>query len=328
MKKVYLLIAAAFLVVGLFAQSERQTLVIKQGVDIKMDGWADEDVWEKIEAVPVARQVKDDPEASLGSSFFKMFYTDEFLYTHVYCDDDEHLPAWKVEGATEHWMYDKTEIYFDVNDVLQDGVGGQGVNPTNGHYQFADPYADDNYDVLQVSEDNPGYEFIYSLDGEVLTMEYRTTISTLKNEDGVEMTIAALKALPEGMGFDVCIIDRDTGDDDRKRFVWSHDGTGTSKEAYNSMDDCGVVTFSDDKLVGFNEYKLPTLSVFPNPVQDFMTIDGKFNKVVISNIIGQQVKAIDTNSKKIDVSDLSKGLYVVKAFDNGVYKGTAKFTKN
>jgi hypothetical protein len=55
---------------------------------------------------------------------------------------------------------------------------------------------------------------------------------------------------------------------------------------------------------------------YPNPVKNLLYIDGQANTVVnLYNIIGTQVmtKVINSTSDRIDVSDLTSGIYLIKA---------------
>jgi hypothetical protein len=95
----------------------------------------------------------------------------------------------------------------------------------------------------------------------------------------------------------------------RQRANWNN--AGAVDEAWNNMDDAGRVTLAP---VSAKNYKNRTMSVYPNPAIDNVTINADFNKVVISNILGQEVKSIAASSKVINISDLSKGVYVIKAY--------------
>jgi hypothetical protein len=157
---------------------------------------------------------------------------------------------------------------------------------------------------------------------------YKFPIEGLTNADGIAHDLASLMALPENVGFDMTVIDRDTGDDARKRMVWANDGSGGG-EAWANMDDAGRMILVDEEISGSssNMLKVAELGVYPNPVQNQLTINGSFNRVVVSNIVGQQVKVVET-SRSLNVSDLARGIYVVKAYDNDQLIGSARITKN
>jgi len=55
--------------------------------------------------------------------------------------------------------------------------------------------------------------------------------------------------------------------------------------------------------------------LFPNPATDFITIDCKNNDInkiyIITNVSGQKIKTFKNYSDKIDISNLSKGIYFI-----------------
>jgi hypothetical protein len=71
------------------------------------------------------------------------------------------------------------------------------------------------------------------------------------------------------------------------------------------------------------------VAVQPNPVEDFLTINADFDKVVINNILGQEISSMDQiKTNKIDVGYLSKGIYIMKVYKGERYLGAAKIMKN
>jgi surface protein len=71
-----------------------------------------------------------------------------------------------------------------------------------------------------------------------------------------------------------------------------------------------------------------SITIFPNPTNDFLMINGIENSVNISiyNLLGAKVIA-KSNTDKIDVSELSKGVYIINISD-GVSQTNKKFIKN
>lgn len=67
--------------------------------------------------------------------------------------------------------------------------------------------------------------------------------------------------------------------------------------------------------------------VYPNPTTEYLLIDIlNIETATIYNIIGRKVIKIN-NQKRIDISSLSKGVYLIKVYD-GVHSSTKKFIKN
>jgi len=92
--------------------------------------------------------------------------------------------------------------------------------------------------------------------------------------------------------------------------------------------DLWIVSANDTIILGTKEYDLSNeISVFPNPVSDFLNINcscRQFQKAEIYDINGMLVHPIISNisantNYKIDLSDLSSGIYFLKAvIDNNV----------
>lgn len=58
--------------------------------------------------------------------------------------------------------------------------------------------------------------------------------------------------------------------------------------------------------------------VFPNPASDYFSVDGvdHLKEVIVINLVGQEVKRFKGSHKaKYDVSDLMKGLYLIRLID-------------
>lgn len=66
---------------------------------------------------------------------------------------------------------------------------------------------------------------------------------------------------------------------------------------------------------GINDASVSTISIFPNPAQDILTVNGKINGVEIFNILGEKVfekSNITAENANLDVSKLTSGQYIVK----------------
>ena len=74
-------------------------------------------------------------------------------------------------------------------------------------------------------------------------------------------------------------------------------------------------------------------NIYPNPTNDHITIDfGNLDNVEgwnikIINILGQEVLSQPMDNDKINVSELSKGVYIIRISD-GVNQADKKFIKN
>ncbi|OEK09374.1 hypothetical protein A8C32_11685 [Flavivirga aquatica] len=90
-------------------------------------------------------------------------------------------------------------------------------------------------------------------------------------------------------------------------------GSNLTPNNYNT----GQITLSTSK-----ENILKTTTVYPNPAHNELNINGKFNQWEIFNLTGQSITKGNIN--KIDISNLSKGVYFIKIDQ----KTTKKIIKN
>ena len=79
--------------------------------------------------------------------------------------------------------------------------------------------------------------------------------------------------------------------------------------------------------IGENALELDVF-VYPNPTDDYLFIEGNKNPISISiyNLLGAEVIA-NSNTDKINVSELSKGVYIIRISD-GINQTDKKFIKN
>lgn len=72
------------------------------------------------------------------------------------------------------------------------------------------------------------------------------------------------------------------------------------------------------------------LSISPNPASTYFTLNGDVQSVQIYSITGQLVKSFKsnfTNESQFEISDLNKGIYLVKAIDKNNREATMKLIK-
>jgi len=62
-----------------------------------------------------------------------------------------------------------------------------------------------------------------------------------------------------------------------------------------------------------------SIKVYPNPATSMITLTAQKNKVgyiTINTIIGKQIRRVEASSDgRYDVSDLRRGLYIIRVFD-------------
>jgi hypothetical protein len=76
--------------------------------------------------------------------------------------------------------------------------------------------------------------------------------------------------------------------------------------------------------------KSPSIVLYPNPVSNYFTLNETTTKVQVFSITGQLMKSFNagqTESYQYIVSDLSNGMYVVKAYNDNVELRLLKFIK-
>lgn len=98
---------------------------------------------------------------------------------------------------------------------------------------------------------------------------------------------------------------------------------------FNNTIDIGAYEY--DPAFTLSVYKPSIISdviLFPNPTSDYLTISGveNINKLQVFSIFGNKV--LETTSKIIDVSKLSKGVYLLEVETDSLSIITKKFIKN
>jgi len=112
----------------------------------------------------------------------------------------------------------------------------------------------------------------------------------------------------------------------------NHQGSYTVVVIQNGCrsEESDSIVITDVNGVGIKENTINnSISIYPNPVNDQLMIEGegfKIESIKIINVTGETVSTITKNTKVIDVSGLSKGLYFLQIqTENGV--GIKRFIK-
>lgn len=239
MNRILTLLAGVLIYTMSVAQDKPSAVFTLADVSPVIDGVVDE-VWAEATEYKLDKKFNAE-EPSIGNTTFKCIWSSEGLFVLVVVDDDGFLPHYNVDPVVDQWMADKVELYFDVNFVLDDGIGGGGGN---GHYQFAPAFTDGKNDGTRIDESN--FSYAYKVTDPAYVAEFYVPFSTLLDKDGVAMPLTA------EFGFDITVIDIDAADYTagvRKRMVWANDATVTG-ESYSSMDACGLATLEgvDDQI--------------------------------------------------------------------------------
>ncbi len=262
------------LVSATFAQRQ-EGVIMKASVDPVIDGVIDS-VWSEANEYNISRNMQTEVPTlgDEGDTNWKALWTDDGFYVLIEVADDQHLPFYLTE-STRHWEYDKIEIYFDVNYILEDELGPRGGE---GHYQVGPGMHDVNLIDGTPTTGEDGVVFAYKVTNPQYVAEVFIPYSKLLDRDGIQVDLSG------EIGFDVIVVDRDTEEGGRNRAVWSNEGTVI--EPYTNMDECGIITLDGaEPLVYIDEI---TLSGGPITVDnETLQIDAAF---VPENATTQAVK--------------------------------------
>jgi hypothetical protein len=107
------------------------------------------------------------------------------------------------------------------------------------------------------------------------------------------------------------------------KFAWADGGFGVTKYfSYTVGEDCATASIDKNNLLG--------ISLYPNPAKGSLNISAKntIESATIYNVLGRKVQSYTVNatSKKLDVSTLSTGIYILKYTVDSVV-GSMKFIK-
>lgn len=114
-------------------------------------------------------------------------------------------------------------------------------------------------------------------------------------------------------------------------------GYASSHAAYSAGSDgkpLGDLNWFPDIPNSIESLKNITFNMYPNPVQNYLKVnlkeDQNVDKVVITNILGQNVKTVENITGKdihINTNELRTGLYFINFFNEGTLLGTNKVLK-
>ncbi|HEY3370511.1 MAG TPA: Ig-like domain-containing protein [Prolixibacteraceae bacterium] len=240
MKKTFLLVISfcftAFLFCNMVAAQAPTGVIAKATATPQIDGVVDA-VWANATVYNIDKRLKTELPTlgTSGQTTWQALWDNNGVYILLKVTDDVFYPNYAVTPAGNNWEYDKPEIYFDVNDVLADGLGSKD---NKGHIQVAPGFPQGKVDgTKNVQSDGIAYAFLVT--GNNYIGEYFIPYTKLVDKVGFEVKKS------NTIGFDVQIIDRDPGLTIR-RGVWAN--VGAINESYNNMNDAGKVTFQDGPL--------------------------------------------------------------------------------
>ncbi|HSO85505.1 MAG TPA: leucine-rich repeat protein, partial [Draconibacterium sp.] len=194
-----------------------------------LDGTID-DLWATANTYNIDRPfINETP--TLGATTWKALWNSEGIYLLVEVTDDVFMPAYAGTDPGQNWMYDKPEIYFDVNMEKKDGLGAMSGY---GHYQFAPTFEESSIGGGIISDMGNGALYSFKVNAPNYVGEYFFPFSILIDKDEIEVDRGS------EIGFDITVVDNDISDPYRNRAVWSN--IGEINENWANMDDAGTIT--------------------------------------------------------------------------------------
>ncbi len=250
MRKFFTLILGVLFVSAAFAQLERPTAVIKKAeVKPVIDGVFDE-VWATTDSLAIDRPYDTANGAptlgEAGETYWKALWDEDGYYLIIKVTDDNYWPNYLHPGGGNAWEYDKPEIYFDVNFVLEDGAGPSASG--SGHHQMAPDMTAAKENGQLNTEDN-GRQNAFKVEAPNYVAEYFVPWGSLTNKDGGGVDLEAQ------IGFDVTINDSDEDNNTRRRSVWANVGPDAT-EAWSNMDQCGIITLEGAVVIYVDEVNI------------------------------------------------------------------------
>ena len=139
-RKIFTLALCTMFAMATSAQVKPSYEVQKASAAPVIDGVVD-DVWNEADPANIDKNFQFDlPTLGLsGETYWKALWREnEGVYLLLIVNDDMFYPNYAVFPEGDSWEYDKPEIYFDCNFILEDDLGAIGEGqPGNGHHQCA-----------------------------------------------------------------------------------------------------------------------------------------------------------------------------------------------
>lgn len=112
--------------------------------------------------------------------------------------------------------------------------------------------------------------------------------------------------------FDLKVIDRDTLTRDKRiEALFS----STDNDVWWSTYYAGYAMFTEDTVGVINNAALNNISVYPNPTKNELFVTQEVAKIEVFNLLGAKVKEVNKLGRKVSLSGLKKGIYIVNTTD-------------
>lgn len=170
-----------------------------------------------------------------------------------------------------------------------------------------------------------------NLTSATLTLVATATHSSSSADDLSLVTVPIAATIPAGSTIAFEVMAGDSGTNTGETFFPGINAAGENDDSYLKATGCGItvpttattIGFPDNQYVmnvvgnilGIEEYSLNNISIFPNPVQNELNIQ-LHNSITVKQVnvysITGQVVLKAQNTRKLDVFDLSPGVYLMK----------------
>lgn len=274
------------------------TTICNNSLSVVIDGvedpqWtAQEDTLIKI----IDGAITNDADAS---ATYKLMWDATNLYILANVTDDI-----KINDSPNSWDDDGIEIFID------------GDNDKNSVYD-----ADDRQYIIRWN-DNTVYEYGFNVGTNpsgVIFAQTNTPNGYVIEGSISWVTLGITPSLLTLVGFDIQLNDDDLGGGLDGRRSWNalvSPSANASLMGVASLDSLPCNNTTNSSVVNLNKLK-----IYPNPTTNDLTVTSGsiIDKIEIYNLLGEIIKSIESINgltKTIDVSQLSKGTYFIKAYQS------------
>ncbi len=264
---------------------------------------------------------------------------DETLYTFSITvenqNDEPEFTSTPIIEATEDSEYQYIIEIMDI-DPTNDNLTISGINtpdwlsldgtllygtPTNSHvgYHNVTLSLSDGYDVvvqtftIYVENQNDAPEFTSTPNlNATVNHDYQYLISITDIDPTADILILSTQQSPDWLSLNDNVLSGIPGEE----HLGSHDVTLSVSDGFIVENQTFTITVEDNVSITESE---DSVRIFPNPTTNYFTIFGATGRnIQIFNTVGKLL--IDTHvtnsSQSIDISDLTKGVYILKLSDN------------
>ncbi len=245
----------------------------------------------------------------------KEFVTENSFVTNP--NFESGLSPWSVSGTPG------SESDASITSSYDDSNAGQltyNVTPTTSGNQLLDNQVYDFSKTVNPSKIDVNFDVKSNnanLDIQVLYTLYDAFDAVISSNN-----TGSIKVTAADVWQNVSLSKVITDSFDKIRFSYKVKSTNANNNDYIAFDNTAATfTYIKEPTLGVNSFgnNTNTVSIFPNPVQNTLTISSEQNitKVEIYNMLGQNI-ASPKEGNEINVSDLNTGIYIARiTFDNG-----------